>query len=46
VASADHQPPQSDRTSRRRARVLIPVAFVVAVVLVLLFIFLVSWLGK
>jgi hypothetical protein len=46
VSSADRQPPQSDPSNRRRARVLIPVGFVVAVVLVMLFIFLVQWLGK
>jgi hypothetical protein len=46
VSSPDRQPPQSDPANRRRARVLIPVGFVLAVVLVMLFIFLVHWLGK
>ena len=46
MSSPDEHPPQSGPAARRRARVLIPLGFVVAVILVMLFIFLVQWLGK
>jgi hypothetical protein len=46
VAAPDDQPPMSDPTNRRRARVLIPLAIFVALVLILLFIYLVHWIGR
>jgi hypothetical protein len=41
----DHRP-QSTGTARKRARVLIPLAFVTAIVLVMVFILLVQWVGR
>ncbi len=40
----DHR--MSSKPGRRRGKVLIPVAFVAAIVLVMLFIWLVSYLGR
>ncbi len=38
--------PQSSGTGRRRGRLLLPLAFAVAVILIMTFIWLVQWLGR